>query len=96
MRAVRLMTFLKTAGRDGLVLLHALRDGGTPRALKAAIIGLALYTLSPIDLLPDLAPMLGWADDLALLMLAIPVLVRKLPAEVRERAERRAGRMRAR
>lgn len=97
---VRLWKFAKMAGRDGLLLLFALRDAETPRALKAAIVALALYTVSPIDVLPDFALLFGWADDLALLMLGIPLLVRRLPAGVRARAlarvEQMLGRMGAR
>jgi uncharacterized membrane protein YkvA (DUF1232 family) len=87
---VRLLKFLKSAGRDGLVLLFALRDPGTPSMVKAGIVALALYTVSPIDLLPDMALLLGWADDLALLMLGIPFLVKRLPVAVRARASLRA------
>jgi uncharacterized membrane protein YkvA (DUF1232 family) len=89
---LRLWRFVKTVGRDGLVLLHALRDPGTPLPLKAAILALAAYLVSPIDLLPDFALLFGWADDLALLMVAVPFLVNRLPAAVRARAERAAGR----
>ncbi len=89
---LRLWRFVKTVGRDGLVLLHALRDPGTPVPLKAAILALAAYLVSPIDLLPDFALLFGWADDLALLMVAVPFLVSRLPAAVRARAERAAGR----
>ena len=93
---VRAWTFMKTVGRDGLVLLHALRDAETPLPLKAAILALAAYAISPIDLLPDVALLFGWADDLALLMIGIPFLVKRLPAAVRARAERAAGRFGAR
>ena len=100
MWTVRAWRFLKTAGRDGLLLMFALHDAETPRAIKAAIVGVALYVVSPIDLLPDVALLFGWADDLALLMLAVPWLVRQLPAGVRERAALRAqsafGRFRGR
>jgi uncharacterized membrane protein YkvA (DUF1232 family) len=92
MWTVRAWTFLKTVGRDGVVLLHALRDPETPLPLKAAIVALAAYAISPVDLLPDFALLFGWADDLALLMIGIPFLVKRLPAAVRARAERAAGR----
>lgn len=96
MWTVRLWRFVRTVGRDGLVLLHALRDAQTPLPLKAAIVALAAYLISPIDLLPDFALLFGWADDLALLMVAVPFLVKRLPAAVRARAERAAGRFGAR
>jgi uncharacterized membrane protein YkvA (DUF1232 family) len=87
---LRFWRVFKSAGRDGLVLLYALRDPDTPVPIKGAILGLALYTLSPIDLLPDLLMLFGWADDLALLMIMIPFLVRRLPPAVRARATMRA------
>ena len=89
---LRLWRFAKTVGRDGLVLLHALRDAETPRPMKAAIVALALYLVSPVDLLPDFALLFGWADDLALLVFAVPFLVNRLPAGVRARAQRAADR----
>jgi uncharacterized membrane protein YkvA (DUF1232 family) len=92
MRALRVWTFLKTVGRDGLVLLHALRDAETPMPIRAAIVALAVYAVSPVDLLPDFAMLFGWADDLVLLMVGIPFLVKRLPPAVRVRAERAAGR----
>lgn len=90
---VRLWRFVKTVGRDGLVLLQALRDAETPLALKAAIVALAAYAVSPLDLIPDVALLFGWADDLALLMLGVPFLVRRLPQAVRARAEQRVARL---
>lgn len=92
MKALRVWTFLKTVWRDGVVLLHALRDAETPLPIRGAILALALYAISPVDLLPDFALLFGWADDLVLLMVGIPFLVARLPAAVRARAERAAGR----
>jgi uncharacterized membrane protein YkvA (DUF1232 family) len=89
MPLTRPWTFLKTAGRDGLTLLFALRDPETPRGLKAGILLLALYTVSPIDLVPDVIALFGWADDLAILMLGIPFLMRRLPPGARARAAMR-------
>ena len=86
MRWARWLTLLRLTGRDGLMLLAALRDAQTPRVVKWGTVALLAYVLSPIDLLPDLAMMLGWADDLALLMVGIPWLAARLPGPVRERA----------
>ena len=87
----RLWIFVKAAGRDGLMLLFALRDPETPRPLKAGIVLLLLYTLSPIDLIPDVMLLFGWADDLAILLFGIPFLARRLPAGARARATQRAA-----
>jgi uncharacterized membrane protein YkvA (DUF1232 family) len=92
MRWARWLTMLKLTGRDGLMLLAALRDPQTPRAVKWGTIALLAYVLSPIDLLPDLAMLLGWADDLALLVVGIPWLASRLPPVVRERAGQRVSR----
>ena len=92
----RILKLMKTAGRDGLVLLHALRDPQTPRGVKLGTLALALYVLSPIDLVPDILALFGWADDFAVMMFGIPFLARKLPDGVRMRAESQAERWLAR
>ena len=60
----------------------AMKDPRTPwyaRALAAVIVG---YAFSPIDLIPDPIPVLGYLDDLVLLPLGVLLLVKILPAEV--------------
>lgn len=73
-------------------LWWALRDPRAPRWLKAATAGLALYLLSPIDLLPDTIPFLGVLDDVVLIPLAIGWLLARLPAGLRADLEARATR----
>jgi uncharacterized membrane protein YkvA (DUF1232 family) len=90
MWTMRVRRFLRAAGRDGLMLLFALRDPATPRALKLGIVALALYAISPIDLVPDVLLLFGWADDVALLLMGIPFLARRLPHAVRARAAAQA------
>ena len=85
----RLWKRVRHAGRDGLVLIAALRDPRTPRRLKLAIAALALYAVSPIDLVPDVLAVFGWADDLVVLMLGIPWVARRLPPDVRASAQAR-------
>jgi uncharacterized membrane protein YkvA (DUF1232 family) len=89
----RIWKFVKTAGRDGLLLVFALRDPRTPLPLKAAIVALIAYTLSPFDLLPDFALLVGWADDLAVLMISVPFLASRLPPAVRADAAARVARL---
>jgi uncharacterized membrane protein YkvA (DUF1232 family) len=60
----------------------AMKDPRTPwyaRALAAVIVG---YAFSPIDLIPDPIPVLGYLDDLILLPLGVLLLVKLLPPEV--------------
>ena len=91
MSFLRLRRLLKSAGSQGLVLLWALRDAATPRALKLGVLALLAYVISPVDLIPDL-PLLGWLDDAAIVMFAVPWLFRRLPLAVRARAEQAIGR----
>ena len=57
---------------------------------------MAAYALSPIDLIPDFIPVLGYLDDLIILPLGILLAVRLVPpdvmAELRAEADRRAAR----
>lgn len=73
-------------------LWWALRDPRAPRWLKLATAGLALYLLSPIDLLPDAIPFLGVMDDVILLPLAVRWLLGKLPSGLQADLEARAAR----
>jgi uncharacterized membrane protein YkvA (DUF1232 family) len=68
---------------DAQLLWFALRHPLAPRWLKPAAALMALYLLSPIDLLPDTLPLLGMVDDLVLLPLALGFVVKRLPAAVR-------------
>ncbi|MEZ5659285.1 MAG: DUF1232 domain-containing protein [Burkholderiaceae bacterium] len=80
----RLYALIKLLGREGLMLLFALRHPGTPRTIKLATLGLIAYAISPIDLLPDFALLLGWADDAAALAIGVPFLVKRLPVDVQQ------------
>jgi uncharacterized membrane protein YkvA (DUF1232 family) len=75
--------------RDVHGLHLAARDPRTPWYAKAFALLIAAYALSPIDLIPDFIPVLGYLDDVILLPLAILLAVRLVPAEVM--AEHRAA-----
>lgn len=76
--------------RDVLALWLAARDPRVPWFAKAVAAGVAAYALSPIDLIPDVIPVLGYLDDLVIvplgIMLAIRLIPRDLMAELRDRA----------
>jgi uncharacterized membrane protein YkvA (DUF1232 family) len=62
-----------------------LRDPRVPRRAKITLALAAAYAASPIDLIPDSIPFVGWADDILLLMLALESLIdRAGPELVRE------------
>ena len=81
----RFRRFFKSAGKEALMLAWAFRHPATPRFVKVGTMLLVLYALSPIDLIPDV-PIMGWLDDAAILMLAIPFLLKRVPAAVRQQA----------
>jgi len=80
----RAIFLLRKLGRNGIVLLYALRHPGTPRGVKLGILAMIAYVLSPIDLVPEMLMLVGLTDDLAVMLVGIPFLMKKLPANVQE------------
>mgnify|MGYP001595594689 FL=1 len=68
--------------RDGVMLWFACRDPRTPGWLKAMAFFVVAYALSPIDLVPDFIPVLGYLDDVILLPVLIWLIVRWLSDDV--------------
>ena len=85
-RLVVLWSFVKG---DARFLWLALRHPQAPLWLKLGTVGIVLYVVSPIDLIPDVIPFFGVVDDIVLAPLAIRFMLRRLPASVREDIERR-------
>lgn len=79
---LRLGRLLRAGGRNLLVLWYACRNPATPLRLKLAALLLAIYLVSPVDLLPDWFMLLGWIDDVTLLALGIPAVLRMAPVDV--------------
>lgn len=73
---------------DARQLWFALRHPQAPGWLKWGTAGIALYLFSPIDLIPDMLPLFGIADDLVLVPLAIRALLKRLPPELKQEAAR--------
>lgn len=87
------LTLLWTVVRgDARQLWFALRHPDAPGWLKWGTALIALYLFSPIDLIPDVLPVIGMVDDLVLVPLAIRWLLGRLPPEIAQAAaSRRAG-----
>ncbi|WP_315975048.1 YkvA family protein [Microvirga yunnanensis] len=79
-----------------MALYIAGRDPRVPWYVKAAAVVIAAYALSPIDLIPDFIPVLGYLDEVILLPIVISLLIMMIPeplmAEFREEAQRRLER----
>ncbi len=77
--------------QETLVLYLAARHPGTPWYARALVAAVAAYALSPIDLIPDFVPVVGYLDDLLIVPAGIALAVRLVPApvlaECRARAE---------
>jgi uncharacterized membrane protein YkvA (DUF1232 family) len=81
--------------RDAHALYLAARDPRTPWYAKALALCVAGYALSPIDLIPDFVPVLGYLDDVVIVPLGIWAVLKLIPshviAESRAAAARAAG-----
>lgn len=69
-----------------LTVYFAARDPRTPILVRALAVLVAAYALSPIDLIPDFIPVIGYLDDLILIPLGLALVVRLTPPEVMESA----------
>ena len=75
----RLKDWTRAIKRDVHALYLAARDPRTPWFAKAFALAIAAYALSPIDLIPDFIPVLGYLDEVILLPLAIAFAIRLVP-----------------
>ncbi len=78
----RLEELARRAKRDGLALYLAARHPRVSWTVKAFAVLVAAYVLSPIDLIPDFIPVIGFLDELILLPLVVWVLVRAVDPEI--------------
>jgi len=76
---------------DARQLWFALRHPAAPGWLKLGTALIALYVLSPVDLIPDVLPFVGVVDDLVLVPLAIRWLLKRLPPNIAEATSPRRG-----
>jgi uncharacterized membrane protein YkvA (DUF1232 family) len=86
----RLREWARRVKRDGVTLWFACRHPGTPWPAKALGAFVVAYALSPIDLIPDFIPVLGYVDDVLLLPALIWLAVRLVPTPVRADCARQA------
>lgn len=78
----RLKAWAKRIKRDGLTLWFASKHAHTPWYAKALGLFVVAYALSPIDLIPDFIPVLGYLDDVLLLPSLIWLAIKLLPPDV--------------
>lgn len=87
--AGKLGDWARAIKRDAHALYLAARDPRVPWYAKALALCVAAYALSPIDLIPDFIPVLGYLDDLIIVPLGILAVAKLIPPEIM--AEHRAA-----
>ena len=75
---------------ETLALYLCTRHPRTPLHTKLLASLLVCYALSPIDLIPDFIPILGYVDDLVLIPLGIALLIKMMPKDILEECRREA------
>lgn len=80
----RLHQWARLIKRDVMALWIAARDTRTPLAAKVVAAAVAAYALSPIDLIPDFVPVLGYLDDIVIVPFGIMLAVRLIPEALLE------------
>jgi uncharacterized membrane protein YkvA (DUF1232 family) len=78
----RLKSWARVITRDVHALYLAARDPRVPWYAKALALVVAGYALSPIDLIPDFIPVLGYLDDVIILPLGILLVIRLIPSDI--------------
>lgn len=74
-----------------LTVYFAARDPDMPMLVRSLAIIVAAYALSPIDLIPDFIPVIGYLDDLVIIPLGLALVIRFTPPKVIESARLKAG-----
>ena len=87
--AGKLKDWARSVKQDVHALYLAARDPRTPWYAKALAVCVAGYALSPIDLIPDFIPVIGYLDDAVIVPLGILAVVKLIPSDVM--AESRAA-----
>lgn len=77
--------------KELIALGIAARDPRVPWVAKAGLVLVLAYAFSPIDLIPDFIPVLGYLDDLLIVPAGIALVLKMIPAEVIQEARQQAA-----
>ena len=89
----KLRTWARGIKRDLAAIYLATKDPRMPWYAKALAVFVVAYALSPIDLIPDFIPVLGYLDDIILVPLGLLLVVRLMPDGLMEECKARAETM---
>ena len=90
-RVRRLNSWAKGIKRDVVTVYFAARDPRTPLGVRLLAGLVAAYALSPIDLIPDFIPVIGYLDDLIIVPLGLLLVLRLIPEHVLDTSRERAN-----
>ncbi len=79
----------RTTLEKALYLYYAVQDEHTPKWAKRVIYGALGYLILPLDAIPDLAPLIGYTDDLSVMAAALATVAFYITPEVKEQAHRK-------
>lgn len=95
----RLIALLKRTAKavpfaeDALAAWYCARDPATPPRVRVILISAVAYFVLPIDMIPDLIPLLGFGDDAAVIAAALVAVATELKPEHREKARAKLAEM---
>jgi uncharacterized membrane protein YkvA (DUF1232 family) len=79
---LRVKNWARALRRDAHAIRLASRDPRVPWTVKVLAVAVAGYALSPIDLIPDFIPVVGYLDDLIIVPLGIWLVIALIPEDV--------------
>jgi len=86
----KVVSFAKAAGKEviekALWLYYAAQDPATPAWAKGIVYGALGYFTLPIDAIPDLTPVIGYTDDLGVLMAAVAAIATYITEDIKAKA----------
>lgn len=86
----KLKSYALSAGKDvvekALCLYYAAQQPDTPMWAKTVIYGALTYFISPVDAVPDITPVLGYSDDLGVLVSAVLTVAMYVTDDVKQQA----------
>ena len=92
MKSIGILALKARKLKNAIYILYlASRDPRVPLYVKVLILLIIAYALSPVDLIPDFIPVLGYLDDLIILPLGIYLVLKLIPEEVKSEYREKAG-----
>ncbi|WP_166266532.1 YkvA family protein [Marinobacter caseinilyticus] len=76
--------------QQSLTVYFAARDPRMPLPVRLLALVVAAYAISPIDLIPDVIPVIGYLDDIIIIPLGLALIIRLTPPEIIVAARRQA------